>query len=131
MRRARRVVALAAVVLGACSEPEPPEPCTRETVPLLTVTTGTTPRFDWNPECLAYRVTVLGPGGGEVWRVQSDAGNTMRSGVRYGVAPAGSTQSQSAVAMVSGQEYQVGLFFDTGNPAPNDAELLTAIRFTP
>jgi hypothetical protein len=120
-----------AALVGGCGSDEPPRPCERNNVPLLTATSGTTPRFDWSPGCLAYRLTVLGPGGAVVWQVQGDAGNTMGSGIRYGVVPAGATESQAAAAIVSGQPHQVGLFFYTGNPAPNDAELLTAIQFFP
>ncbi|MFI5280528.1 MAG: hypothetical protein ACHQU1_08540 [Gemmatimonadales bacterium] len=98
---------------------------------LLSVGTGTAPRFSWSPVCKAYSLVVTDSSGATMWGVISDSGNTLTPSVDYGVLPAGPhTQIQSAVALQAGKLYAVGLYRQyVTTPTPSD--VLGAVAFRP
>ena len=124
------VLALACSVLASCKDATAPsEPCEDDTGVALIIATSPEPRFSWTPACLAYRVGVSDSTGVIVWQIDADSGNTLHSGVTFGVVPDGATETIPAAALQVGQRYAVGLFRATGDSVPNEASLLTALAF--
>jgi hypothetical protein len=95
----------------------------------LAVQTGGEPRITWHPACLAFRLGVTDSVGTVVWQIDADGGNTLASGVTYGVVPAGNTEIVAAVTLTVGHRYSVGLFRTTSDTLPYEASLLSAIAF--
>jgi len=131
-RRAFGLVVVGLLSLGpACksSTDSGPAPCTEAV--FISVTSGTTPTFSWDPPCLAYHLSVTDSVGNVMWGVKGDSGATLASGVQYGVKPAGAyTQLQAPVALLTGKLYAVGLYsVYTGSPTPID--VLGASQFRP
>lgn len=98
---------------------------------LLSVGSGTAPRFSWSPVCKAYSLVVTDSNGTTMWGVLADSGNAMAPPVDYGVVPAGAyTQIQAAVTLQTGKEYAVGVYSHyITTPKPSD--VLGAVLFRP
>lgn len=129
-RYARRAVVAGAILLvaGSCSDStDPAVPCTDAVI--LTVGSSTAPTFSWTPTCLAYQLEVQDSTGADMWGVAADSGNTLASGLQYGVVPAQASASMAPVALVSGQFYAVGLFRLAG--LSGGPELIAAKGFRP
>lgn len=115
-----------APVLVACSDPS----IASGGGVLLTVGSGTAPRFKWSPVCQAYSLVVTDSVGTTMWGVISDSGSTLAPFVDYGVVPAGHTAIQAAVTLQAGKSYAVGLYRQyAGSPTPSD--VLGAVAFRP
>ena len=123
------VVAMSFSAAACGEETGPPTPCLDDTGVVLAVATGASPRFNWSPACLAFRLGVTDSVGTFVWQIDADSGNTLHSGVTFGVVPDGATETIPAAALQVGQRYAVGLFRATGDSVPNEASLLTALAF--
>ncbi|MFI5214417.1 MAG: hypothetical protein ACHQU8_07765 [Gemmatimonadales bacterium] len=131
-----------ACVLGwgllSCSTSTEPSvlPCTDPSIAsgggvLLSVGSGTAPRFSWSPTCNAYSLVVTDSVGTTMWGVISDSGSTLAPSVDYGVVPAGPhTQTQAPVTLLAGKSYAVGLYRQyISSPTPSD--VLGAVAFRP
>lgn len=126
------LLAVACCVVGSCRDATAPaEPCEDDTGVALIVATSPEPRFSWTPTCLAYRLGVSDSVGVIVWQIDADSGNTMRSGVTYGVVPAGSSETIAAAALTAGHRYAVGLFRTASDTIPYEPSLLAALAFRP
>jgi hypothetical protein len=98
---------------------------------LISVGSGTAPRFSWSPACKAYSLVVTDSVGTTMWGVISDSGSTLAPPVDYGVLPAGPhTQIQAAVTLQAGRPYAVGLYRQYVN-TPTPSDVLGAILFRP
>ena len=116
-----RAVATAALVLAAdCSSdygtpmgPFVPLGC-RDNV-TLSVSSGTTPTFDWTPGCPVNRVTVddvnAAPGTtSTVWTLSSSSG-VFGPPLQYGVAPSQADGHDGPIALVPGRTYRIIVFY--------------------
>jgi len=80
----------------------------------VTVTSGTTPTFDWAPNCGVNRMIVLpaNPPPGlitEGWTVNSVNG-LFKPPITYGVLPDGADRGDAAAPLVAGRTYQVTVY---------------------
>lgn len=95
----------------------------------VSVSSGTTPSFTWDPACKAYFVLVE-TAGGDVWGVISEDGtNAIATPVRYGVVPTGATERSPPSPLSAGTAYSVSVFRWTG--PPEDGTLIGTKTFTP
>jgi hypothetical protein len=123
---------VACSVLASCKDATAPsEPCEDDTGVALIIATSPEPRFSWTPACFAFRlgVSIDDSLGTIVWQIDADSGNTLRSGVTYGVVPDGATETVPAEALIAGQRYAVGLFRTASDTIPYDPKLLAALAF--
>ena len=111
-------------------------PCTDASIAsgggvLLSVSSGTAPRFSWSPACTAYSLVVTDSVGTTMWGVISDSGSTLGPPVDYGALPAGPhSQTQAPVTLQAGKSYAVGLYRQyVTSPTPSD--VLGAVAFRP
>jgi hypothetical protein len=95
----------------------------------ITVSSGTSPTFDWNPACRLFLVLVE-LGAGDQWLVLSEGTNAIAPPVQYGVVPAGASQQEPAIPLQAGQTYDVTLARWTG-PDGDDGTLIGNQNFTP
>ena len=96
----------------------------------IAVSSGTSPSFSWTPACRLFFVNVE-LGASDQWSIISDSTDAIAPPVQYGVVPAGAQQSSSEVTpLVSGQTYDVNLFYWTG-PGAQDGTLIGSRDFTP
>ncbi len=124
------VLVVACSVLASCKDATAPSvPCEDDTGVALIIATSPEPRFSWTPTCLAYRLGVSDSAGTIIWQVDADSGNTMRSGVTYGVVPTGSSETIPAATLTAGQRYAVGLFRTASDTIPYEPSLLAALAF--
>jgi len=80
----------------------------------VTVSSGTTPTFDWTPNCGVNRLLVLpaNPPPGlitEGWAVNSASG-LFKPPITYGALPNGADPGSAATALVAGTTYQVTVY---------------------
>lgn len=104
----------------------------------VSVGSGTTPRFEWQPACRAHFFAVyyadpVPPGatsGDPVWYVQSsnETGSTFGPGFQYGVLPSGGQTQLAAKPLVVGQHYLVSVWREDG---PQNATLAGQVVFVP
>lgn len=126
----------AVLVAGACGEdgddPLEPRLATCTGTGQLAVDTGLTPSLVWTPDCRAFRITVARHETGlppqRVWEVQSDA-DSLRAGVRYGEAPAGTFTFIAAQPLERGRLYTATVYRRA--PAQAQGEAFAAILFRP
>ena len=122
-----------AIVAGlACSsDPAGPDTSLPECAGPVTVevSSGTSPTFDWDPECRLFLVLVE-LDGGDQWLVLSEGRNAIAPPVRYGVVPDGAVEDEPAIPLEPGKTYDVALFRWTG-PGGDDGELVANRDFTP
>ena len=118
MRKLRFLFLALLLPLGACGDDGPTEP---EILPECTgnvdvhVSGGTTPEFSWTPRCTLFFVLVEPVGGGAGrWEVESEGGNRIAPGVRYGEVPKGAKQFQAPAALIRGRTYEIILYRYTG-----------------
>ncbi len=142
MKLRRYSIGVACVLLGwglpSCAKSTEPVvlSCTDPSIAngggvLLSVGSGTAPRFTWSPVCKAYSLVVTNDTGVTMWGVLADSGNALAPPVDYGVVPAGPyTQIQAAVTLQAGKQYAVGLYRHyITTPTPSD--VLGAVFFRP
>ena len=116
-----------APLVGACTGPV-----------TVSVTAGTTPRFDWQPACRAHFFDVqyqdpLPPGaisGLPVWFVQAtgETGSTFGPGFQYGTVPNGGQNQLSATPLIVGQRYVAEVWREDG---PQNATIAGRVVFIP
>jgi hypothetical protein len=114
-------------LVGACTGPV-----------TVTVTAGTTPRFDWQPACRAHFFDVqyqdpLPPGaisGLPVWFVQAtgETGSTFGPGFQYGTVPNGGQSQILATPLIVGQRYVAEVWREDG---PQNATIAGRAVFVP
>lgn len=134
MRLAVAAATAAALLLipAACREENllgPPVPCTADDLVTLTVSPGAATRFTWSPTCLAFRLGVTDTTGTYMWEIEADSGNTLASGITYGVVPDNATETIPSTALIAGRRYAVGLFRRIGPPPPDSVAEVQAILF--
>ncbi len=103
-----------AITSLTCSD-SPSEPrfvACPEDVVTMEASGGLTPLFTWTPACgVAFLEVYPSAGGGALWTIQSEAGtnpeNPIRSGVRYGVTPAGGHTLAGPQSLQAGSSYTV------------------------
>ena len=115
----------------ACSDPAGPGTSVPECSGPVTVSvsSGTSPTFDWTPECRLFLLLVE-LGAGDQWLVISDGENAIEPPVRYGVVPEGAREDEAAVPLEPGQTYDVTLGRWTG-PGGDDGAMIANQEFTP
>lgn len=119
-------VALLAAACGG-STAEPLVACDEPV--LITLTTGISPRFTWQPRCLIAKVVVQDSVQNVMWDVQAPA-SSIPPGVQYGETPEGAQELTPPVTLIAGRSYAVGLYRATGLQ-PSQVELLSAVAFRP
>jgi hypothetical protein len=134
LRLAVAVVSAAALLLvpAACKEENllgPPVPCTADDLVTLTVSSGPGTRFSWSPTCLAFRLAVVDTAGTYLWEIEADSGNTLASGITYGVVPDNATETVPSSALVAGRRYVAGLFRRVGPPPADSVAEVQVILF--
>ena len=96
----------------------------------ITVSSGTSPSFNWTPTCRLFFVNVE-LGATDQWSIISDSTNAIAPPVQYGVVPAGARQlTPNATPLQAGQTYDVNLFYWTG-PGAQDGTFMGSKNFTP
>ena len=127
------LIALTCVMGLACSSDATspgaaPPACTGAVA--ITVSSGTSPSFNWTPACRLFFVNVE-LGASDQWSIISDSTNAIAPPVQYGVVPAGAVQSTLDVApLEAGQTYDVNVFYWTG-PDAQDGTFIGSQDFTP
>jgi hypothetical protein len=97
----------------------------------ISVSTGTTPTFNWSPSVSLFLLLVeLDSSGADQWSVISDSTNAISPPVTYGVVPPGARQPHSPNALTLGVAYKVILFQWTG-PGRQDGKQVGRRTFTP
>jgi hypothetical protein len=131
--RTSPLMALSYTTILACSSDSngPGDPLPVCTGPVtIAVSSGTSPSFSWTPACRLFFVNVE-LGASDQWSIISDSTDAIAPPVQYGVVPAGAQQSSSEVTpLVSGQTYDVNLFYWTG-PGAQDGTFIGSQEFTP
>lgn len=94
-----------------CSDKSSTEACDSDL--LISVGPGTTPKFSWEPKCNLAILIVEKNDGEDMWMIISD-GNTIASGVVYGVVPAGVNEIFGPGQLSVGTTYRVGVYWRIG-----------------
>ncbi|HYO46177.1 MAG TPA: hypothetical protein VEY33_05755 [Gemmatimonadota bacterium] len=95
----------------------------------ISVSSGTSPTFDWTPACSLFFVLVE-LGASDQWLVISEGTNAITPPVRYGVQPPFAFQRDATIPLQAGQTYDVTLARWTG-PDREDGTLIGNQNFTP
>jgi hypothetical protein len=109
-RAARQHVVIGALMIllagsGGCGDSTEPGSC--GDAPEIAITQGLSPRFSWAPACSVAGLSVSRDDGTQQsWEITA-AGNTIESGVDYGIVPPSATQSATAVELQPGVAYAV------------------------
>jgi hypothetical protein len=106
-----RVLAGAIPLVTACggdagTGPGASRPCTNHVA--ITVSSGTTPRFTWEPACRVIALLVE-QDASDMWFVEG-IGEGIASDVRYGSVPPNGTSDEPALPLVPGTTYEVIVF---------------------
>jgi hypothetical protein len=126
-----RAAVLPAVLVGATAcDPEAVTAsagmCGRNAAVAVSVTGGAQgPSFSWSPGCRAALVLVEDPDGEDLWELSGNAG--VAPGVRYGIAPEGTSADGDASPLVRGSQYVVSVY--GGPPGSGDEYLLGSATF--
>ncbi|HSE96364.1 MAG TPA: hypothetical protein VLD61_10750, partial [Methylomirabilota bacterium] len=96
-------------------------PCEPDQAVTIAVSVELAPRFTWDPACGMASLSVYLAGGAPngMWILYSGedaADNPLRSGIRYGVTPAGAISPSPAQPLQSGVEYTVEVSRWIGDP---------------
>lgn len=127
------LIALTCVMGLACSSDATgpgaaPPVCTGAVA--ITVSSGTSPSFNWTPACRLFFVNVE-LGASDQWSIISDSTNAIAPPVQYGVVPVGASQSTLDVTpLQAGQTYDVNLLYWSG-PDAQDGTFIGSQTFTP
>jgi hypothetical protein len=125
------MVVLSCATAACSSDPTSPGDSVQEcTGPVtVSVSSGTTPTFDWTPRCSLFLVLVE-QGASDRWLVLSPGANGIPPPVQYGVLPPGASQEDVAIPLAAGQTYDIVLGRWTG-PGPEDGTVIANQEFTP
>lgn len=125
------MVALSCALTACSSDPTSPDASLPEcTGPVeVSVSSGTSPTFDWTPRCSLFLVLVE-QGASDRWAVMSLGTNAITPPVHYGVQPPFASQSDPTIPLEAGQTYDVVLGRWTG-PGPDDGAVIANQEFTP
>lgn len=125
------MVTLSCAMAACSSDPTSPDGSISEcTGPVtITVSSGTSPTFDWAPRCRLFFVLVE-LGADDQWGVISEGSNAITPPLRYGVVPAFAVQRDPAIPLQAGQTYDVTLARWTG-PGGDDGTVIATQNFTP
>jgi hypothetical protein len=106
-------VAMGAVVQVNCSSSD--EACSGRVQ--IRAGSGTTPVFDWSPQCGVWGVTVTAPGNVLAWSViMTDVYKTMLPPIQYGSTPPGAFARTDANQLSPGTTYTITLSINGGTP---------------
>ena len=125
------IVALSCAMAACSSDPTSPGASVPECTGAVTITvsSGTSPTFNWIPTCHLFFVLVE-LGADDYWLVITDSTNAITPPVQYGVLPTGARQRATATPLQTGQTYDVNLARWTG-PGAEDGTLIGNQNFTP
>jgi hypothetical protein len=125
-------LAVAVVLLVACSDDEPAAPIVVPECsdPLtITVTADSVLTFSWTPYCrLMGWLIELAADGGDKWIVWSEGSNSVAPPITYGIVPDGATQVHYAGPLIHGTEYKLLLHRWIG-PGPRDRATIASTTF--
>ena len=128
--RTSPLIVLSTMALGCSSDSTDPGDAAACTGPVtISVSAGTSPTFSWSPACRLFFVNVESDASDQ-WGIISDSANAIAPPVQYGVVPAGAEQLSELTPLVSGQTYDVNLFYWTG-PDAQDGTFIGSQEFTP
>jgi hypothetical protein len=106
------------LAVGGCSETASPEDCEPETTSVTaTVTSGSTPSFDWDPAC-GVALLLIEEEASDQWSIATpesswdtpDQANQIFPPVRYGQVPARATESGEPSTLQEGTVYELVLW---------------------
>ncbi len=98
----------------------------------LTVSSGTTPTFDWNPACRVGFLNVEATGGSDRWGIMGvNMTNAIAPGVTYGLVPEGAVQAAPPEPLSPGTTYQVGIVVVEPEGQDENFEIVATATFTP
>ena len=113
-----RWLALGAIVSLACSEGTGPGDCSANTGSVnVTVTTGATVTFDWQPRC-AVALLLVEQEASDQWAISAPnfdetattAANVILPPITYAQVPAGAEEVQAPETLMAGTTYEVVLW---------------------
>ncbi len=98
----------------------------------LTVSSGTTPTFDWNPECRVGFLSVQETGDTDLWSIFAvNMTNAIAPGVTYGLVPEGAVQDGPLEPLSPGTTYFMGIVVFEPEGQDENFEIVATAMFTP
>ncbi len=132
MQRKYMIALCVVAALTICSDSTDPESLPVCGVGVtLTVSSGTTPTFDWNPACRVGFLIVEEIGGSDLWSIFGvNMTNAIAPGVTYGLVPEGAVQSVPALPLSPGTTYQMGIIVLEPEGQDENFEIVATATFT-
>ncbi len=132
MQRKYMIALCVVAALTSCSDSTDPESLPVCGVGVtLTVSSGTTPTFDWNPACRVGFLSVEEIGGSDLWSIFGvNMTNAIAPGVTYGLVPEGAVQSVPLGPLSPGTTYQVGIIVVEPEGQDENFEIVATTTFT-
>lgn len=127
------VIALCVIAaLTSCSDSIDPESLPVCGVGVtLTVSSGTTPTFDWNPSCRVGFLSVEETSGSDLWSIFGvNMTNAIAPGVTYGLVPEGAVQSVPPEPLSPGTTYQMAIIIFEPEGQDENFEIIATATFT-
>ena len=133
MQRKYMIALCVVAALTSCSNSTDPESLPVCGVGVtLTVSSGTTPTFDWNPACRVGFLSVEEIGGSDLWSIFGvNMTNAIAPGVTYGLVPEGAVQAAPPEPLSPGTTYQVGIVVVEPEGQDENFEIVATATFTP
>ncbi len=132
MQRKYMIALCVVAALTSCSDSTDPESLPVCGVGVtLTVSSGTTPTFDWNPACRVGFLSVEEIGGSDLWSISGvNMTNAIAPGVTYGLVPEGAVQSDPPGPLSPGTTYQVAIIVVEPEGQDENFEIVATATFT-
>ncbi len=132
MQRKYMIALCVVAALTSCSDSTDPESLPVCGVGVtLTVSSGTTPTFDWNPACRVGFLSVEEIGGSDLWSIFGvNMTNAIAPGVTYGLVPEGAVGSVPPGPLSPGTTYQVGIVVFEPEGQDENFEIVATATFT-
>lgn len=130
----KHMIALCVVTtLTSCSDSTDPRSLpVCQFVGIVTVSSGTTPTFDWNPACRIGLLTVEQITGSDGWSIFGvNMTNAIAPGVTYGLVPEGAVQNAPPEPLSPGTRYHVVILVLEPEGQDENFKLVAIARFTP
>ena len=133
MQRKYMIALCVVAALTSCSDSTDPESLPVCGVGVtLTVSSGTTPTFDWNPACRVGFLSVEEIGGSDLWSIFGvNMTNAIAPGVTYGLVPEGAVQDAPPEPLSPGTTYQVAIVVVELEGQDENFEIVAFVMFTP
>ena len=133
MQRKYMIALCVVAALTSCSDSTDPESLPVCGVGVcLTVLSGTTPTFDWNPACRVGFLNAEEIDGSDRWGIFGvNMTNAIAPGVTYGLVPEGTVQSVPPEPLSPGTTYQAAIVVFEPEGQDENFEIVATATFTP